>query len=328
MYTRYIRLIVDSLLGWPPDKREMVSYQYLDANHTSMRFKSREELKIYMSCLDAQEKCLRVCHEKQRITFECTYPRCPFILRGKEPNEEGAVFVCIHQYVPHDHRVDGGVPEGVDVALFRKVYLLRENCHHDQIILDALNKAIRESTLEEYEVLKVKKKAVVQRSKYRVKNLEKSERELQYAIANPTPPTIPEVTVDVDAIHRQAEKDRGKYDALLQGLNQPPPDAPHFGLPDHTDTMPAYRKLNPSVIVWNIDLNAARNSDELRNQAKNTRIAYESLVNGEPNPTRINLDEELYDNRESSIVDTFILLLIVFSFVVLLDFINMSTMPN
>ena len=286
-------LIIDSLLGWSADKREMVSYQHLAANHETMQFKSKEELKIYMSCLDAREKCLRVSHDGQYVTFECTYPRCPFILQGKEHKEEDAVFVCIHQFVPHDHRVDGGVPEGVDVALFRKVYLLREKCHQDQIELDALNRAIRESSGDEYQVLKAKKKKVIVRNRYRVKNLEKSERELQNAIASPIPPPIREVTVDVDAIHSQAEKDRAKYDAVWQGLDQPPPDAPHFGLPEHTDTMPAYRKLNASIIVWNIDLNAAKDSNELPSQAKNTRIAYESLANGEPNPTPIDLDEEL-----------------------------------
>lgn len=285
--------IIDSLLGWPPDRRETVSYHYLDANHASMRFKSKEELKVYMSCLDTQDKCLRVGHERQYVTFECTYPRCPFILQGKEHNEEGEEFVCIHQFVPHDHRVDGGVPAGVNVALFRKVYLLQEKCRHDQIVLDALNGAIRDSSGEDYQVLKKKRSAVIQRNRYRIKNLEKSERELQEAIANPALPPIPEVVVDVNAIRDQAEKDRADYDATLQGLDQPPPDAPHFGLPAHTDTMPAFRKLDTSVIVWNIDLNAAKNSDELRNQVKYTRIAYESLANGEPNPTRIDLDEEL-----------------------------------
>ena len=245
-----------------------------------------------MSCLDVQNKCLRVSHDRQYVTFECTYPRCPFLLQGKERKEEGAVSVCIHQFVPHDHRIAGGVPEGVDVALFRKVYLLREKCHHDQIILDALNKAIRESTLEEYEVLKVKKKAVVQRNKYRVKNLEKSERELQHAIANPTPPTIPEVTVDVDAIHRQAEKDRGKYDSLLQRLNQSP-KAPRFVLPEHTGAIPVFGELNDHDGIWNVSLDVAKNLTELPNQEANSQIADGALDNGEPSPTDVDLSEKL-----------------------------------
>lgn len=246
-----------------------------------------------MSCLDVQNKCLRVSHDRQYVTFECTYPRCPFLLQGKEHKAEGGLFVSIHQFVPHDHQIGGGVPDGVSVALFRKVCMLRVKCRQDQIELDDIKKKLGNTVGSEHQALMKKKNSIVQRAKYRSENLRKSELEMQNAIANPSPLPVQLVTVATNAIREQANKDRKEYNDAWFTLHQPPPDAPQFALPVRTKTMPAFKVLDDDIIVWNIDLDKVKDSTELRNQVKNTQIAYRFEANGESNPTDINLNESL-----------------------------------
>ena len=57
--------------------------------------------------------------------------------------------------------------------------------------------------------------------------------------------------------------------------------------------MPAFNKVDDDIIVWNIDPDKAKDSAELRSQAKATQIAYRSEANDESNPTNINLNESL-----------------------------------
>ena len=122
---------------------------------------------MYMSCLDVQNKCLRVRHARQYVTFTCTYPRCPFILQGKEQETNGESFVSINQFVPHDHQIGGSVPDGVPVSLFRKVYQLRVMCRQDQIELDDVRKKLDNTVGDEHKSLMKKKATIVQRVKNR-----------------------------------------------------------------------------------------------------------------------------------------------------------------
>lgn len=213
-----------------------------------MKFKSKEELKVYMSCLDVQNKCLRVRHARQYVTFTCTYPRCPFILQGKEQETNGESFVSINQFVPHDHQIGGSVPDGVPVSLFRKVYQLRVMCRQDQIELGDVRKKLDNTVGDEHKALMKKKATIVQRVKNRSITLKKYEHEMESAMINPTPSPVQLVTVATDAIREQASKDRKKYDAMWCGHHQ----SPQCALPVQTSTIPAIRVLD--VILGKADI--------------------------------------------------------------------------
>ena len=155
-----------------------------------MKFKSKEELKVYMSCLDVQNKCLRMRHARQYVTFTCTYPRCPFILQGKEQETEGESFVSINQFVPHDHQIGGGVPDGVSMSLFRKVYQLRVMCRQDQIELVDVKMKLDNTVGDEHKALMRKKATIAERVRSRSNTLKKYEQEMESAMTNLTPSPV------------------------------------------------------------------------------------------------------------------------------------------